>query len=192
MDFRELLIANRSYRGYDETRKISREEMLEIVDLTRYAASSANMQPLKYHVATEHDEVEKILALTGWGALLKEMKLPKDGKHPTAFVVICQDKNISGNLERFRCDAGIVAEAMLLGATEKGLGGCMIGNFKEDALMELLGLGENMYIQLVVAFGKPDEEIHLVDAKDGNVKYYRDEAGEVHFVPKRSLEDILL
>lgn len=192
MDFRELLLANRSFRGYDETRRISREEMLELVELTRYAASSANRQPLKYYVSTEQEEVEKILTLTGWGAMLKPMKLPKDGKHPTAFVVICQDLDISRNLEQYRYDAGIAAEAMLLGATEKGLGGCMIGNFDEDGLAELLELGEDLFIQLVVAFGKPDEEIHLVDAVDGNVKYYRDEVGEVHFVPKRSLEEILL
>lgn len=166
--------------------------MLELVELTRLAASSANRQPLKYYVATKHEEVEAILALTGWGAMLKPMKLPKDGKHPTAFVVICQDTEISGNLEQYKYDAGIVAEAMLLGATEKGLGGCMLGNFKEAELKKLLGFGDELVIQLVVAFGKPDEEIHLEDAENGNVKYYRDEAGEVHFVPKRKMEDIIL
>ena len=32
---KDLVLKNRSYRGYDETRKVTREELLEFVDLTR-------------------------------------------------------------------------------------------------------------------------------------------------------------
>ncbi len=87
---------------------------------------------------------------------------------------------------------GIVAQTILLAATEKGLGGCMIGNFKKEELKSFLQLPSNIEPQLVVAIGKPAENIVLTSVKeDGKTAYYRDEDG-THYVPKRSLEDILL
>ena len=45
---------------------------------------------------------------------------------------------------------------------------------------------------LVVALGKPDEKIVLTEAdRDGDTNYYRDE-NDVHYVPKRKLEDIVI
>ena len=126
------------------------------------------------------------------GAALPEMVLPHPGKRPTGFVVICQDKRIDENLNRYQKDVGIVAQTMLLAAVEQGLGGCMIGNFQAGEVMEVLGLPEEIRPLLIVAFGKPAEEIHLVDVpEDGNTNYYRDE-NDVHYVPKRTLADELL
>jgi len=44
---------------------------------------------------------------------------------------------------------------------------------------------------LIVAFGKPDEEVVLTDAADGKTAYYRD-AEDRHYVPKRALSEIVL
>ena len=87
---------------------------------------------------------------------------------------------------------GIAAQTILLGATEKGLGGCMIGNFKRSEMKSLLHLSENIEPNLVLAIGKPAEKVVLTSVKeDGKTSYYRDEEG-THYVPKRSLEDIIL
>jgi nitroreductase len=81
---------------------------------------------------------------------------------------------------------------MLLGAVEKGLGGCMLGNFDKEELNKALSLPETMSPQLIIAIGKPDEKVVLVDTSDdGSTKYYRDE-NDIHYVPKRKLEDILI
>ena len=48
---------------------------------------------------------------------------------------------------------------MLLAAAEKGLGGCMIGNYNADSVKKELSLAENLAPVLIVAFGKPAEEI---------------------------------
>ena len=48
MSLLDLVKKNRSYRGYDETRTITREELLDLVDLSRFTPSSINQQPLKY------------------------------------------------------------------------------------------------------------------------------------------------
>lgn len=190
--FKDLCKLNRSYRGFDESRKVTREELLDMIDCTRYAASSINKQPLKYYIAETPEKVGAIQPLTGWARALPELNLPYEGYRPTAFIVICQDTSIMEDTKRFLKDVGIVAQTILLSAVEKGLGGCMIGNFNPGKISDAIALPENLVPLLIVAVGKPDETIVLTDIKqDGSTDYYRDEQG-VHYVPKRSLEDIVL
>lgn len=190
--FREIVIANRSYRGYDESYKFTKEKLEEYVDLTRFTPSSVNMQPFKYYVAYEKSNVDTIQKMTKWARALPELNLPYEGKRPTGFIVICQDTNIFANTNRFMKDVGIVAQTILLQAADDGLGGCMIGNFNADEVKSTLDLSENLLPLLIVALGKPAEKIVITEVKeDGKTDYYRDE-NDVHYVPKRSLEDILI
>ena len=192
MEFSELVKKNRSYRGYDESVTISREEMLKIVDCARLCPSSVNIQPLKYYISCTYDQNKLIQPLTFWARRLSDLNLPFKGHHPTAFVVICHDTDIADNVDRFQKDVGIVAQTMLLCATEMGYGGCMIGSFTSDELSSVLSLPKNLVPVLVVAFGKPDENVILTEAKPGeDVKYYRDERNN-HYVPKRSLEEVVV
>lgn len=189
---KDLVRANRSYRGYDESRRITRRELLEMVDCARLSASSVNQQPLRYYLAWEKDEVNKIQALTKWARGLPGMTLPHPGMCPTGFIVICQDTRVWDSLARFQKDVGIVAQTILLSAVEMGLGGCMIGNFNASEVKETLELEEYLAPLLIVAVGKPKEEIILTEVAEGEpVAYYRDE-NDVHYVPKRRLEDIVL
>lgn len=49
-----------------------------------------------------------------------------------------------------------------------------------------------MAVKLVIALGKPKEEIVIDDIPaDGDIKYYREE-NQVHHVPKIVLDDLLL
>ena len=188
----DLVKKNRSYRGYNHDRKVTKEELLELADCARLTASSVNIQPLKYYLAWEEEEVARIQALTSWARALPQMTLPHPGMEPTAFIVICQDTKISNALQRFLKDVGIVAQTMLLAATEKGLGGCMIGSFRPEKVSAELGLPDNLVPLLIVAIGEPAEEIVLTEIEDGeNTNYYRD-GNDVHYVPKRRLEDIVL
>ena len=183
---------SRSYRGYDESRRIRREELLSFVDAARFAPSSVNGQPFRYVLAWEKEDVDRIQPLTGWARALPQMKLPHPGKCPTAFIVICQDTDLGPDQKRYLKDVGIVAQTMLLAATETGLGGIMIGNFSPERVSEALSLPENLVPMLIVAFGKPDEKIVLTEIEEGeSIKYYRDE-NDVHYVPKRKLADITL
>ena len=189
---RELAEKNRSDRGYDETVRLTKEELLDFVDCARVCASSVNLQPLKYFLAWEKETVDKIQAETHWAKALPELSLPHPGKCPTAFIVICDDKRIAPNPDRFRADEGIVAQTMLLRAVEMGYGGCMIGNFRPERLSAVLDLPEYIFPMLIVAFGKPDETVVLTEAQPGDdVHYYRDE-DDVHYVPKRTVGELVL
>lgn len=188
----DLARKSRSWRGYDESRTVSREELLAFVDCARFAPSSVNAQPLKYRLVYEREELDVLQPLTGWARALPEKKLPYPGHRPTAFIVICQETAWAADLGRYLRDVGAVAQTILLAATEAGLGGIMIGNFKPERVAEALQLPETVVPMLIVAIGKPDETIVLEEAAPGaSLQYYRDE-NDVHHVPKRRLEDIVL
>ena len=189
---KDLVTKSRSYRGYNENRKVTREELLELVECARLCSSSVNAQPFCYYLAWEKEEVDKIQALTNWARALPQMKLPHPGKCPTAFIIILQDITIGESLARYQKDVGIVAQTMLLAATEMGLGGCMIGNYNAQKVKDALALDEKYAPMLIVAIGEPAEEIVLKEVEPGeNMAYYRDE-NDVHYVPKRKLKDIVI
>lgn len=190
--FKDLVKASRSYRGYDESRCVTRAELLEMVDCARYAPSSVNRQPLQYYLAWEKEETDRLLALTKWARGLPQLELPHKGMAPTGYIVICLNQNWGESVARFQKDIGIVAQTILLSAVEMGLGGCMIGNFHAGDVKEALGLAEHLAPALIVAIGKPAEEIKITEiGSDEAVDYYRDE-NDVHYVPKRRLEDIII
>ena len=188
----DLVLKNRSYRGYNKSRKVTKEELMELVDIARLCPSSANIQPLCYYLAWEPDEVARIQEQTRWAGAITHMKLPHLGMEPPAFIVILQDTKINDSMTRFQKDVGIVAQTMLLAAAEKGLGGCMIGNYNADSVKKELNLAENLAPVLIVAFGKPAEKIIIKEIEEGeDIAYYRDE-NDVHYVPKRRLSDIII
>lgn len=191
-EFSSLVRKNRSYRGFDESRSVTKGELMQMVDCARLSAASGNLQPLKYYLAWEKETAARIQPLTGWARGLPELALPHEGMRPTAFIVICQDRRIADSPARFQKDVGIAAQMILLAAAEMGLGGCMIGSFEAAALSQALHLDEYLAPQLVVAVGKPAEQVVLTEiAEGGSTAYYRDE-NDVHYVPKRRLEDILI
>ena len=88
-------------------------------------------------------------------------------------------------------DVGIVSQTIMLAARERGLGGCIIGSASEENIRQTLALPAGIVPKLILALGVPDEQIRLVEAKDGEVRYYRDE-NNVHYVPKRPIEELLV
>lgn len=190
--FKDLVKKSRSYRGYDELYQMTREDLIDLADCARFAPSSINAQPFRYYLAWEQETVKKIQPLTGWARALPQLQLPHEGMCPTGFIVICQDMNLGQSLPRYQKDVGIVAQTILLAAAEKGYGGCMIGNYSAKAVQDTLELPEHLSPVLIVALGKPKEEIVLTEAAEGeDIKYFRDE-NDVHYVPKRKLEDIIV
>lgn len=188
-DLRELVLRNRSYRRFHEEQAVSRETLLELVDLARQTASAANRQPLKYLLSSERETNARIFPCLSWAAYLKDWRGPGPGERPAAYVVVLVDETITTD---WWCDDGIAAQTLLLGATERGLGGCMIGAIRHRELRDALHIPEHFRIRLVVALGYPAEEVRLeAMGPDGDIRYWRDEKG-VHHVPKRRLEDILL
>ncbi len=188
---KDLLTASRSYRSFDPSVKITREQLLDWIDCARYAPSSVNLQVLKFRPVTDEEECKAVLSCTRWAGKLKELTLPPEGHAPAAYIVICADTSVIPSAASFQKDVGICAQTVMLAATESGFGGCMIGSYSTDVLKNALSLPKGAEPQLVLALGKPDEEIRLTSLpEDGDTSYYRENG--IHYVPKRSLEDIVL
>lgn len=186
---RDLVLKNRSYRRFHQEQAVTRETLLELVDLARCSASGSNMQPLKYILVHDPETCAQLFPSLAWAGALKEWGGPQEGERPAAYIIILGDTTIRANVG---VDHGIAAQSMLLGATEKGLGGCMLASVKRDQIRELFAIPEQYEILLAVALGVPSETVILEDVgPEGDVRYYRD-AQDRHHVPKRSLEEIVL
>jgi len=185
----DFVLRNRSYRRFEESYAIPRDTLVELVALARCTASAGNRQPIKYILSCDPETNARIFPCLGWAAYLKDWDGPAPGQRPSAYIVILIDETITKD---WWCDDGIAAQTMLLGATEKGLGGCMLGSIQRDRLRDELDIPEHLKIRLVVALGKPAETVVLEDVGPGDdIRYWRDEK-DVHHVPKRTLEEIIL
>jgi nitroreductase len=186
---KDLVKNNRSYRRFYEDFIIGRNTLEELVDLARLSASAANRQPLKYILSCEKNKNDLIFPNLGWAGYLKDWPGPVEGERPSAYIIMLNDTEITKN---YWCDPGIAAQTILLGATEKGLGGCIFASVKRDELRSALKIDKRYEILYVLAIGKPREKVVLETVgTDGDIKYWRDSQG-VHHVPKRPLEEIII
>lgn len=186
---KDLIRANRSYRRFHEEKPVGVQTLRELVDLARLSPSAANLQPLKYILVADPERNALVFPTLGWAGYLKDWPGPQAGERPSAYIILLGDTAIS---KGFGCDHGIAAQSILLGAAEKGLGGCMIGSVDRARLRTVLDIPERYEILLVLAIGHPKETVVLEEVgPDGDIRYYRDAEG-VHHVPKRRLDEIII
>lgn len=188
MNLKELILKNRSYRRFDESYRIDSDKLESFIDLARLSATGANKQPLKFLYFNTPEDCSKIFPYIAWAGYLTEWPGPEKGERPSAYIVILGDTTIS---EIFGVDHGIAAQSIMLGATEAGLGGCIIGSIKRSELSSELSLPDDYDILLILAIGKPIENVIIEDIKDSNVKYWRDSKNN-HHVPKRTLKELIV
>lgn len=188
MSIKDLVYNTRTCRRFDELHHIELKTIEGLIDLARMSASAANRQPLKYLIYNAPDFCERIFPSIAWAGYLKEWPGPGKGERPSAYIIILGDKSIT---ETFSVDHGIAAQSIMLGATEEGLGGCMIASIKRDALRDELKIPEKYEILLILALGKPVEKIVVDNIKGNDIKYWRDEM-QIHHVPKRPLDEVIL
>jgi len=188
MNLKELILKNRSYRRFDESHHIDDETLESCIELARMSASGANRQPLKYLYFNTIADCEKIFPSLVWAAYLKDWPCPGKGERPSAYIIILGDKVIS---ETFGVDHGIAAQSIMLGATDAGLGGCIIASINRVELRDRLSIPDNFDILLTLALGKPVENVIIESIKNTDIKYWRDKDGN-HHVPKRSLNELII
>jgi nitroreductase len=189
MMIEELVLKNRSCRRFRQYETIETETLRELINLARLSPSAANLQPLRYIISCDPAKNELIFPQLGWAGYLHDWDGPVPGERPAAYIIILGDNNVSKNIN---CDHGIAAQAILLGAVEMGLAGCIIASVKREVIHQMLNIPASYQILLTLALGKPEEKIVLEEVgDDGKIEYWRDAEG-IHHVPKRSLDDIIL
>lgn len=188
---RELMKKDRTVRRFQENREVSMETLRRLVELTRYCASGRNAQPLRYVLVTSEVEKAKLFPLLKWAGYFADWDGPEEGERPAAYIVQCLDTRYGENC---LCDDGLQLEAITLGMTSMGLGGCIIKSFNHVELPKILGIDSNYIPRYVLALGYPAEKVVIEDMtgnEEDEFKYYRSADG-VHHVPKRPLEELLI
>ena len=184
---KELVLKNRTYRRFDQSKAISRETLTELVDLARHSASAANLQNLRFWLVDEaHEELFSCLT---WANYLEDWDGPTEGEKPSAYILVLAPRNFT---KFIYIDTGIACQSMLLGATERGIGGCMHASIDKDKAQGLLGIPDGYEIILALALGIPAEEVIIAETdSQENIEYWRDKKGR-HHVPKLPLKTLIL
>jgi nitroreductase len=186
----DLIKKNRSFRRFYQDHVIDLGTLKGLVDLARLSASAANLQPLRYILSVDSDKNSQIFSCLAWAAYLKDWKGPEEGEKPSAYIVILSDFEKANDFVGYDC--GIASQSILLGAREKGLAGCMIASIQREKLRNFLNIDVRYKILLVIAIGKPKEEVVIETVgSDNNIRYWRD-SDDIHHVPKRNLKDIII
>ena len=153
MELKQAIADRRSVRSYTD-RALAREEIDELLRAAVSAPSACNMQSWHFYVLADAKEREKLHDICAdWIA-----------KAPVVFIV-CTDKNaIEARFgERARKfpiqDTALAMENMLLRAVDMGLGGCVIGAYKQDECARVFGIPDEHEIVALLPIGEPTETI---------------------------------
>ncbi len=186
---KDLVTRSRSVRRFYQEEAVSPETLRELVELARLSPTGRNVQALRFVLSADAEKNALIFPCLSWAGYLKDWGGPVEGERPSAYIIIVGDTVVSPN---FGIDPGIASQSILLGAVEKGLGGCIIATINKPRLASALNLGSHYEILFVLALGKPKEQV-VIDPlpANGDIKYWRDAQG-VHHVPKRALDDLIL
>lgn len=189
---KNLVMENRSYRRFFQDEKISMDTLKELVNLGRLSPSGKNVQPLRYLLINDEEENERVFPHLKWAGYLKDWDGPIEGEKPSAYIIIMWEKALPTPRDIALCDLGLATQSILLGAREKGLGGCIFWSFSRKDIEENFNIDDKYEILQVIAIGKPKEKV-VIDEIDKNddIQYWRDE-NSVHHVPKRKLGDIII
>lgn len=186
---KDLVLKNRSYRRYHEDVRVPLETLRDLVGLARLSPCAANLQPLRYILSVDPEKNSLIFECLKWAGYLKDWPGPQEGERPPAYIIVLKDLDVS---KAAGCDHGIAAQTILLGAVERGLGGCIIASVNRPVLAQHLSIPGKYEVLLVIAVGKPKETVVIEPVSpDGDIRYWRDK-DNVHHVPKLRLDDIII
>ena len=184
--FLKLIKKNRTVRRYDRSIAVTESDIAALLECARLTASAGNFQRLRYSsvVGTAAEEAFSSISL---GGFLPDDKKPNNSVAPSAYIVLASESETpDANL---LIDTGISAEAITLAACEKGIGACMIRNFKRE-FFSFSSNGTDYYPILVIALGYPAEEPLIYDAYEGDSLKYSVGDDFVNRVPKLTLIDL--
>lgn len=185
----DLVERNRSYRRFHESQRISHKELTELVGLARISPSAANLQNIRYYLIHDDKDCDAIFPHLKWANYLRYWDGPVSGERPSAYIVLL----VPAHTTKFHyMDTGIAAQSIMLGAVDRGLGGCMIASVDKPVVQQIFNLPFDMDVALVLALGYPSEKVIIDSIEDPeDVEYWRDDEG-CHHVPKRRLEELIL
>jgi nitroreductase len=137
--------------------KVSRDDILAMVEAARYAPSCYNEQPWRFVIADTTEALEKMRTS------LTESNKIWAGKVPV-LIAICSKKSFSNNGNEnywHQFDTGTAWGYMSLEAERRGLVAHGMGGFDREVLRKVIGLPHEYDPMALVAVGKPGDRKKL-------------------------------
>lgn len=188
MNVYDAIMQRRTIRKFAQE-PVDRDKLIKLIDCARVAAYGANMQPLKFAIIDDKEQLNSIYPLTKWAGALAD-GAPRDGERPTAYIAVLCDKGIRAN-GAAEVEAGAAVTTMMLEAVEMGLATCWLGAIQRDEIKQVLKLAPELDVLYLLALGYPMQKSRMVEMTDGNVKYFESEDGTIN-VPKRTLDEVIV
>jgi len=174
----QFLKGNRSVRHYKKN-LVPKEIIEQIMDVTSYAPSAKNLQPIQWIITENHEKTKKLadltadgLALSGTDYLLQVAEAYKSGldvifRNAPHIIIAHAHKD---NLVPF-VDVSIGLTYFDLTANACGLGTCWAGYFMGAAanypvIPKYLNLPEGHKIYGAMMFGYPEYKYHLIPVRN--------------------------
>ena len=186
MNVYELAKKTRSYRKFLEEKRVTSEQVREMIAVAGMAPCASNLQRLRFSIITEDKERDQLFSGVGWAGYITEWDGPEPGERPSAYIVIHapKEKKVFTGI-----DVGIAASYLVLSASFAGIGSCMLLNFDRITVSNIAP-AEGYTPELLIALGYPGETV-LLEKDNEEIRYWRDSKG-VHHVPKLPLEKLIL
>lgn len=142
MDAYTAIRSKSDTRAYSD-RAIAAEVERRIVQAGRMAGSSKNTQPCRFIVLRDAAHRRDLATCGQWATPVADSVL-------AIAVILLPDGGAF--------DAGRAAQNMMVAAWAEGIASCPISMHNQDCAREKLGLPADHQVQIVVAFGYPDEQ----------------------------------
>lgn len=139
-----------SPRSYDADYQLSREKLLAVLEAARWAPSANNGQPWRFSVLERGSELHGKVCeqLNGFNQIWAP-------KASTLVVVSALTKRPDGEPYRgAHYDVGLAVQSMVIQAHAMGLVAHQMSGANRDAVHEVLGLGSDLEVLVLVALGK--------------------------------------
>ncbi|EPI2199007.1 nitroreductase family protein [Enterococcus hirae] len=179
-DFSSVVFGRKSVRVYDETVKISHEEMLEMIQETTTAPSSVNMQPWRFVVAESEKAKAKLKPLIRFNTrqndtssamvmifgdmncyeygeeiydqAVAEGKMPAEVRDQQLAAILPYYQNFTREQMNnvVKIDASLAAMQFMLVARSHGYETNPIGGFEADQLAEAFDLDKERYVPVMI------------------------------------------
>lgn len=150
MDLIEKRKSIRSYKPQD----VEEEKLNYILKAFRKAPSAKNLQPWKLIIVKNKKKISDLSIACNNQTFLSEAPI---------LIVACAKEDeaygvMGGYMNSYPIDIALALEHLILAATEKGLGTCWIGAFKEKLVKDLLDVPANVRVVAITPVGYPAME----------------------------------
>lgn len=160
MDLMQGLLTRRSVRQYDVDRKISKQDIEEIIKAAQHSPTAHNKQPWEFLVIDDKEFLANLRHIQRWTSFAKDA---------SCVIIVCGDIEKSFNRDKedekwsfIDVDCAIATQSLMLAAWAKGIGTCYCGAAPMqrvvDALRDKLNLPENIRPFAIVPMGYPATE----------------------------------